>query len=200
MLELGTQGLHRSSRNNTSHATQNDSSQSITTSRRMTVRQEKMTLSGPFQYHLSIAADGTAYSHHPDSGITTFTAPVTTRSPKIYIASVDGVPIYIGQTVQSIRARLRLGFIADGSTGYHGYAWRHHHANVKLDVWILEGADEDREVLDVETIEAEIVYLIRHHQSQWPTFQTEIHFHPSELLHRRLAGEIYQHYFPASDE
>ena len=159
-----------------------------------------MTLSGPFQYHLRVADGGSAYSHHPDSGITTFTSPVTTRSPKIYIASVDGLPIYIGQTVQSIRERLRLGFSADGSSGYHGYAWRHHHIDVKLDVWILGGADEDRDILDIETIEAEIVYLIRHNQNQWPAFQTEIHFHPSEERHRKLAFEIYQHYFPIDAE
>lgn len=155
-----------------------------------------MNLSGPFSYHLSISNNGSTYSHHPESGNATFTSPVTTRSPKIYIANVDGIPIYIGQTVQNIRARLRLGFNADGANGYYGYTWRHHHSQVKLDVWILEGADEDREILDVETIEAEIVYLIRQNKGQWPAFQTEIHFHRSEPIHRNLALGIYHHYFP----
>ena len=67
-------------------------------------------------------------------------------------------------------ARLRLGFTADGSTGYHGYTWRHQHATVDLDIWILADAPEGSELLDLETIEAELVYLVRHHCGQWPGF------------------------------
>jgi hypothetical protein len=155
-----------------------------------------LSLNGPHEYRLSIETGGIKYCHHPDSKRTKFVSPVTTRSPKLYIVSVDGEPIYVGQTVQSITARLRMGFTADGSTGYHGYAWRHKHTLVALDLWILQGAEEENEILDIETIEAELVYLIRHHLGQWPAWQTEIHFHPSTPEHRRLAGEIYGHYRP----
>lgn len=155
-----------------------------------------LSIDGPHQYRLLIETGGSSYSHHPESKRTKFVAPVTTRSPKLYIVSVDGTPIYVGQTVQSINARLRLGFTADGSTGYHGYAWRHQHPSVALDLWVLTGASEDSELLDIETIEAEFVYLVRHHCGQWPQFQTEIHFHASSPEHRRLAAEIYRHYFP----
>jgi len=155
-----------------------------------------LSLNGPHEYRLSIETGGLRYGHHPDSKRANFASPVTTRSPKLYIVSVEGAPIYVGQTVQSINARLRLGFTADGSTGYHGYAWRHQHAFVSLDLWILEGAEKENEILDVETIEAELVYLVRHHGGQWPAFQTEIHFHPSTAEHRRLAEDVYRHYYP----
>jgi hypothetical protein len=46
---------------------------------------------------------------------------------------------------------------------------------------------------DIETVEAEVVYLIRA-AGQWPAFQTEIHFHPSSPRHRELAEEIMSHY------
>ena len=51
----------------------------------------------------------------------------------------------------------------------------------------------DRNERDIETVEAEVVYLIRS-AGQWPEFQTEIHFHPSTPVHRKVAEEIMQHY------
>ena len=39
------------------------------------------------------------------------------------------------------------------------------------------------------TVEAEMVYLIRR-SGQWPRFQTEIHFHPSEEHHRKVAKRL----------
>ncbi|WP_305809178.1 hypothetical protein, partial [Staphylococcus epidermidis] len=47
--------------------------------------------------------------------------------------------------------------------------------------------------LDIETIEAEVVYLIRQ-AGQWPRFQTEIHFHPSGDEHRQWALTIAETY------
>lgn len=155
-----------------------------------------MRLDGPHRYRLLIDPGGATYRHDPATARIQFSAPATSRSPKLYVISVGGTPIYVGQTVQSVSARLRLGFTADGSTGYHGYSWRHQHAAVDLDIWILAEAPEDRELLDLETIEAELVYLVRHHLGQWPGFQTEIHFHASSEEHRKLAAQVYSHYFP----
>lgn len=156
----------------------------------------RMKLSGPHHYRLLIQPGANAYQHDPASGRLHFVAPVTTRAPKLYIVSVADEPIYVGQTVQSIRARMRLGFTADGAGGYHGYAWRHHFNAVDLDIWLLDDAPEDTELIDLETIEAELVFLLRTHRDRWPEHQTEIHFHASSPLHRQLAAEAYAHYYP----
>lgn len=49
-------------------------------------------------------------------------------------------------------------------------------------------------MLEVETIEAEIVFLIRQMGGQWPAHQTEIHFHASESRHREAAETIARRY------
>jgi hypothetical protein len=112
--------------------------------------------------------------------------------PKLYIASTDNKPIYVGITKQSIRNRLRLGWNAKGDSGYYGYAWRHGRTTAVLDVWCHSDAIERNE-RDTETVEAEVVYLIRA-AGQWPAFQTEIHFYPSSLRHRGVAAEIMSQY------
>lgn len=57
-----------------------------------------------------------------------------------------------------------------------------------LHVWCHDDAT-DNACLDIETVEAEVVFLIRS-AGQWPLFQTEIHFHESNEEHRRIAKEI----------
>jgi phospholipase/lecithinase/hemolysin len=47
--------------------------------------------------------------------------------------------------------------------------------------------------LDIETVEAEVVFLIRC-AGQWPQYQTEIHFHPSTAVHRDIAASIIARY------
>ena len=157
----------------------------------------RMILTGPHQYRLIIQPGGGRYEHDPALGHAHFVAPVTTRSPKLYIVSAGAAPIYVGQTVQSLRARMRLGFSADGLGGYYGYSWRHQHPSVDLRIWLLEDAPEETELIDLQTIEAELVYLLRHRLGQWPSYQTEIHFYPSEPIHRNLAEQVYSHIYPA---
>ena len=157
-----------------------------------------MRLTGPHQYRLLIQPGGSTYQHDPNSGHVHFVAPVTTRAPKLYVVSAGTELIYVGQTVQSIRARMRLGFSADGAGGYYGYAWRHHYAAVDLRIWLLEDAPEDTELIDLQTIEAELVYLLRHRRSQWPSYQTEIHFYPSKPIHCHLAEQVFTHCFPGA--
>ncbi|WP_246401118.1 hypothetical protein [Rhizobium hidalgonense] len=84
---------------------------------------------------------------------------------------------------------MRLGWKAAGKTGYYGYQWRHSGAEAKLHIWAHEDA-VNRSHLDMETVEAEVVFLIRQ-AGQWPLFQTEIHFHPSNEMHRQIAAQIF---------
>ncbi|MCC6285547.1 MAG: hypothetical protein IT439_09655 [Phycisphaerales bacterium] len=68
-----------------------------------------------------------------------------------------------------------------------------------LDVWCPTSASGPLTPVDAETIEAEIVFLIRQ-SGQWPMYQTEIHFHESNADHRRIAAEIMAHYGPAPNQ
>ncbi len=122
-------------------------------------------------------------------GTNKFSGLATSGLPKLYIASADGKPIYVGITKQSMRNRLRLGWKANGESGYYGYAWRHRFSEANLDIWCHKDAQSEKMSLDIETIEAEVVYLIRK-AGQWPIFQTEIHFHPSNEEHRAVAAQI----------
>jgi hypothetical protein len=87
--------------------------------------------------------------------------------------------------------RLGYGFKATGQHGYHGYAWRHHIKEANLYIWCHENAPAKRAELDIETVEAEIVFLARQ-AGQWPAYQTEIHFHASSQVHRDIATDIWR--------
>jgi hypothetical protein len=119
-----------------------------------------------------------------------FSGLATSRFPKLYVISVAGHshPVYVGITKQSMSNRLRLGWAANGKNGYHGYAWRRHFFAATMDIWCQLDAVEG-DCLDIETMEAELVYLIRQ-AGQWPAYQTEIHFHRSTEVHREVAATI----------
>jgi len=114
------------------------------------------------------------------------------RRPKLYIVARRGRPIYVGITNQPIRARLRLGWTADGTHGYYGYAFRHHLKAADLFVWFHPQVRGKAPIRDLETVEAEVAYLVRK-RGQWPAFQTEIHFYPSRATHRRAAQSVVAH-------
>ncbi|KIF60331.1 hypothetical protein [Pseudomonas fluorescens] len=119
-----------------------------------------------------------------------FSGLATSRLPKLYVVSVEGKPhpVYVGITKQPMSNRLRIGWAADGKNGYYGYLWRRHFSAATMDIWCqLDSADGDS--LDIETVEAELVYLIRQ-AGQWPAYQTEIHFHRSTEVHRQMAATI----------
>ena len=66
-----------------------------------------------------------------------------------------------------------------------------------LDVWVQEGwvqKEEEEPLRDIETVEAEVIFLIRQEYGQWPEHQTEIHFHPSRASHRIVAQRILTHF------
>jgi hypothetical protein len=160
----------------------------------MTMR-EFMHWSGPESFGLAL--DSAQFQVTQPHGGRTFLGRATSRMPKLYVVASGGQIVYVGVTRQPLRTRLRLGWAADGRTGYYGYQWRHKLTKVSVHVWYHENAGGDQLNLEAETVEAEVVYLVRA-GGQWPEFQTEIHFHPSSEEHRMLASRIVQHCRTAS--
>lgn len=146
-----------------------------------------LSLKGPDRYLLTF--DRESFQVQCSRGTTKFSGIAATKGPKIYVLSDGTMPFYVGATRREIRPRLRDGWNANGRNGYHGYAWRKVLTSAELFVWAVVGASEG--TLDMETIEAEVVFLIRA-IGQWPLHQTEIHFHPSTAAHRKLAAKIME--------
>jgi len=145
-----------------------------------------MEISKPKIYRLQKSVDG---SYSPKEG--KFEAPVSrAKTPKIYAAVKDGIIVYVGITTQSLSTRLRQGLKAAGEHGYYGYKWKNHKA-IMLYVWVVENIEIEKAALELETLEAELVFLCRSLDGQWPTSQNEIHFHPSTDKHRKLAVSMY---------
>ena len=147
-----------------------------------------MKLDGPDRYYLVVLKR--RFSIKKALGEHQLSHRATGRSPKLYVVHDHGRPIYVGITKQPIAARLRLGWSADGRHGYHGYAWRHALRAVGLDIWYQTLAGLGGRLDDIETVEAEVVYLPRRRYRQWPEFQTEIHFHNSTTAHRKIARQV----------
>jgi hypothetical protein len=155
-----------------------------------------MLISGPERYEL--AFDAASFAVKCEKGTPRFSGIATSRKPKLYIASVNDTPVYVGVTRQPIRNRLRFGWNAAGAGGYYGYAWRHALTEAFLDIWCHDDPPSDNPGLDIEIIEAEVVFLIRA-AGQWPLYQTEIHFHPSSQDHRDIAARIMARYAPPTN-
>jgi hypothetical protein len=150
-----------------------------------------MKLLGPDRFDLTF--DARDFKVASTSGETQFTGRSAGRTPKLYVLSAQGRPFYVGVTTQPMRARLRLGFRADGSTGYHGYKWRHSLRRATLDIWYHPRPGSDAAFRELETIEAEAVFLLRSRLKQWPEYQTEIHFYRSKPSHRHAAAAVLNH-------
>lgn len=142
--------------------------------------EDDLMLNGPEKYDLTCTP--TAYK--PEKKFSGF---ATKKIPKLYVVVAEEQIVYVGVTRQSMSSRFRYGFKADGKNGYHGYAFRHKHARVGVFVW---SAAADTSPLDVETIEAEVVFLIRNSTGAWPPCQTEIHFHESSEAHKNAAAHV----------
>jgi hypothetical protein len=119
------------------------------------------------------------------------------RAYKLYVVSQDGWPVYVGVTKRPLVERFRLGWKAKGESGYYGYEWRKAGSIAQVDVWTLpEGVYQDAKQY-LETIEAELVFHIRE-AGQWPSSQTEIHFHESTDVERAIAQNILARYTKAT--
>ena len=155
-----------------------------------------VNLTGPDRYNLTFNSErDNRCAVRCAKGTLRFSGLASQRIPKLYVVSRDNWPIHFGVTVQTMRTRLRFGFTAIGRGEYHGYAWRKPFKDAVLDVWCPIPPAGTLTKKDVETIEAEIVFLVRQ-SGQWPMHQTEIHFHKSNADHRRIAAEIIRHYEP----
>ena len=155
-----------------------------------------MKISEPERYKLDF--DARKFVVTCSKGSNKFSGFSTSKKPKLYVVSVRGDPIYVGVTRQPIRNRLRLGWSASGSSGYYGYKWRHEHKTADLDIWCQLDRPAGKTNIDIETVEAEVVFLIRC-SGQWPPFQTEIHFHVSSPHHRKIAESIAARYLIGSE-
>jgi len=147
-----------------------------------------MTLTGPDTYVLTISSG--KHSVVAPNGQPHFVSPATLNVPKLYVVSRDLSLFYVGVTRQSMTTRLRGGMLANGLHGYHGYAWKRVDNLLRLDIWYLEEVEKEKAADELETIEAEVVYLFRKRSGQWPSGQTEIHFHQSKDTHRTSAKRI----------
>ena len=145
----------------------------------MRKRCETMNLLGP--EHFKIAFDTKKCSAK-------FSGLANTNVPKLYVVVAGGEVVYVGKAQRPMRERFYGGWNASGKHGYHGYAWRHTHTEAEVFVWYQQGDSPDG-LVDLETLEAEVVFLVRC-AGQWPCGQTEIHFHPSGEKHRALAAQI----------
>jgi hypothetical protein len=116
-----------------------------------------------------------------------FTQPDTkNKLPKLYVVKYRSEIIYVGVTSQSIRNRLKYGLEAQGKGGYHGYRWKNL-SEVDILIWCFPEESKD----GIEAIEAEVVYLVRHHNGKWPEYQTEIHFHNTSKDGVKTAEAIF---------
>lgn len=109
------------------------------------------------------------------------------KLPKLYIVKTKSEAIYIGQTTQNIRTRLRQGLKAWGKSGYYGYMWKDLH-EVDILIWCFPGKNDKY----VEAIEGEVVYLFRSRTGKWPKYQMEIHFHNATKGQIRIAETIFE--------
>ena len=146
------------------------------------------------------------------NGETNFVQPFTEKGPKLYVISDAGILLYVGKTTQSITDRLR-----DGISGSDRYLWSHFLKEATVDIWIVKVEDQDIETMNddpsmklangsgekqedivLETVEAEVAFLIRQVSGHWPKYQIEIHFHQSNDEHREAAQKIVSCYVGAS--
>lgn len=152
-----------------------------------------MQFSAPETYQIIPAPPGYTIVA-PGGGGSKFGGQAARRCPKLYVISgEEEVPLYIGATVQPMRTRLRQGWQATGATGYYGYRWRSAPHALQLDVFYLLDCQADSWSRELQTVEAEVAFLVRE-AGQWPVGQTEIHFFPSDQSHRDAASAIAANY------
>jgi hypothetical protein len=144
---------------------------------------------GPFKYRLEYR-DRCLQSITDEKGHDIkFVSPMTKVGFKLYIICHSGIVLYVGVTNRPIRERLRFGEHPDGTSGYHGYKWMEEPGFYDLFTWNVT-CDGDDPRIQIETLEAEIVFTIRTQTGQWPSGQTEIHFHESNEKDRALSLEM----------
>jgi len=112
------------------------------------------------------------------------------KLPKLYVVKEGSSVVYVGQTTQNMRTRLWQGLKAQGSHGYSGYHWKD---LPEVDILVRCFPDlNPQKSKYLETLEGELVFLVRKHTGKWPRYQTEIHFHNAEEDEVKLAEAIFR--------
>jgi hypothetical protein len=107
---------------------------------------------------------------------------------KIYVIKHESDFLYVGTTTQSLSSRFRYGLKADGKNGYHGYKWKRKES-VDLYAWCFDTLSK----IEIENIEAELVFLIRTKTGKWPQKQNEIHFNNEFDNGKGIAEKMFVH-------
>ncbi len=156
-----------------------------------------MLLRHSFRGQLIVHED-CSYVLRCENGGRRFTGALARVGEKLYvIRSSDGTVAYVGVTKRPMATRLRNGRPTDqGQHGYHGYAWMRDPGEYWLDVWLLERCEGGDSLPHLESIEAEVVFLVRQ-RGDWPSHQTEIHFTRPGAVHRALARQVMLVLHPA---
>ena len=148
-----------------------------------------MNITSHTRYAISVKKNG-AYSVVAPNGKEHFIKPDTRPGQKLYLIGSGKELHYVGITNRPMSARLSMGLKASGKNGYHGYAWKSIRAPLSLHVICWKGHGNIRN--EIESIEAEVTFICRSRTGKWPLSQTEIHFHPSNALHKKLALRVYE--------
>ena len=120
--------------------------------------------------------------------ISKFSQPLTGKNFKIYVLKCENKFLYIGTTKTSIKNRIRSGLSASGQKGYHGYKWKKFDS-VLLYVFCFNDFDKTK----IESIEAELAFIVRNSTGLWPECQNEIHFNNDFVPTGQLIAEkIYK--------
>jgi hypothetical protein len=154
---------------------------------------DMLKLCAPQEFEVELTDSG-SYFLRREGKACQFSAPASTEGvAKLYTVADEGTLLYVGIATQRMSGRISLGLRAMGKGGYHGYKWRHLRHPLALTIWTALLSDAGAPIRELETVEAEVAYECRRHSEQWPAFQHEIHFFPSNAAHRQAAAHIYEH-------
>jgi hypothetical protein len=98
---------------------------------------------------------------------------------------------YVGVTNQPMSSRINFGLKARGKGGYHGYKWKNIRGPFKLIVYSFPDQNVAQFLLELETVEAELVFHVRKETRKWPISQTEIHFHQPTRAHLAAVQNVF---------
>ena len=120
-----------------------------------------------------------------------FTNPATLKCPKLYVVTRLKEIHYVGVTNRPMSVRINFGLKAKGKGGYHGYQWKSIRDPLRLLVWSFATESGKPFLRELETVEAELAFLIRKDTGRWPLSQTEIHFYQATPAHLTAVSAIF---------
>ena len=136
---------------------------------------ELKTIMFLYKYTLKVKSNEIVSVLAEDKKTEHFIFPVTQKGKKIYLVGKNGFIHYVGMTKQPIGFRIRRN---------RYYKWLKENGDHYLVICLFKND------INIEAIEAEIVYFFRQKYNRWPKYQTEIHFHSTSKSERTLAKRI----------